>query len=204
ADVQGDLPAARALLQDALESARAAGARSLVLEIVAQLAELASRGGFELEALDLIRDTAARAHEVEDEAAVGWTTLLLARHEIGGDPIVGRMHLRDALERLRSRAHPGRLATCFEFCAEVAAASGDDETAIRLLAFASSLRRAHKVAGTTNERRRAMELRAILERRMERSARERGEREGRALALDAALHRALGEFTPLADAMVPA
>ena len=192
-EASGYLPEARVLFQEALEQARNSGPPSLTLAIVGRLAEILAMLNAETEAADLIRDIAAGFAEINDHDSVAWTTLLLARHELSLDPIVARMHAQNALERLRHSAHPGRLASCFEFLAELAVNDGDDETAIRLLGFAAALRRTHACAGSTHERRQSASLLAQIERRMGAAEFERGMREGRTLALDAAARRALKE-----------
>lgn len=207
-DQKGDVPQALAMLDEALDAARSSGAASLLLAVVAEIVELWSLRGDESQAIDVIHDVAAQCQEFGDEASVGWTTLLLARAELRRDSIVGRMHARDALERLRAHAHPGRLAAAFELSARIAIEANEDDTAVRLLAFAGNLRHSHGVAGTLRERREVVRLDEVLEQRMDRSSRERATREGRAMTLDAALARALGDgkFAPLdsVGALLPA
>jgi tetratricopeptide (TPR) repeat protein len=193
ADEQADIPRAVALLTEALDAARASGSASIVLDIVGELVEVNLLRNDELHAIEVIQDVAAQCHEFGDDASAAFTTLLMARVELRSDSIVGRMHARDALETLRAYAHPGRLASCFELFVRMAVDAQQDETAARLLAFASALRRTHGVAGSLRERREIARLSDILERRMDRAGRERAAREGRAMALEGAVHRALTE-----------
>lgn len=196
AERQGDIPRAIALLTEALDAGRVCGSASIILEVVAELVEVNLLRNDEAHAVEVIQDIAAQCHEFADEAGAAFTTLLLARVELRSDSIVGRMHARDALETLRAYAHPGRLAACFELFARMAVEGQQDETAARLLAFAAGLRRTHGVAGSQRERREIARLNEILERRMDRAARERAAREGRAMALEGAVHRAFTEGKP--------
>jgi tetratricopeptide (TPR) repeat protein len=193
AEHQGDLSRAIALLTEALEAARGSGSPSLTLDVVASLVDLQLQRGDEGHAIEIIHDIAAHCHEFEDEPSSAFTTLMLARVELRSDPIVGRMHARDALEGLREFAHPGRIAACFELFARIAVDGQQDETASRLMAFAANLRRTHGIAGSSRERREIARISDILERRMDRLVRDRTSREGRAMALDLAVHRALTE-----------
>jgi predicted ATPase len=190
---RGDVPQALSMLDEALEAARKGGSTSLVLTVVSEIAELWAQRGDESQAIEVIHDVAAACQELGDDASVGWTTLLLARAELHRDPIVGRMHARDALEKLRVHAHPGRLASAFELSASIAIDGNDDDTAARLLAFAGTLRHTHGAAGSLRERREIARLAEILERRMDRASHEHAVREGRAMSLDAATHRAVGD-----------
>ncbi|MGH7662407.1 MAG: hypothetical protein ACRENA_15995 [Vulcanimicrobiaceae bacterium] len=190
---RGDIPQALSMLDEASDAARKGGSTSLVLMVVSEIAEMWAQRGDESQAIEVIHDVAAACQELGDDASVGWTTLLLARAELRRDPIVGRMHARDALERLRLHAHPGRLASAFELSASIAIDGNDDESAARLLAFAGTLRHTHGVAGSLRERRENGRLAEIIERRMDRISHDRAVREGRAMSLDAALHRALGD-----------
>jgi diguanylate cyclase (GGDEF)-like protein len=198
ADIEGDVPRALSLLNEALEAARGSGSPALVLDVVSDLVDLTSERGDDAEAIGMLGDLAAQSAEFEDDASSAATTLLLAREELRSDPIVGRMHARDALERLRAHAHPGRLAECFELFARIAVDAAQDDVAARLLAFAASLRRTHGVAGRTRARRAIARLREIVAGRMERAAYERALREGRAMTLEAAVQRAMtaGEAHP--------
>jgi len=190
---RGDVPQALGMLDEALEAARRGGYTSLVLTVVSEISALWAQRGDESQAIEIVQDVAAACQELGDEASIGWTTLLVARAELHRDPIVGRMHARDALERLRVHAHPGRLSSAFELAASIAVDANDDETAARLLAFAGTLRLTHGAAGSLRERREIARLAEILERRMDRISHERAVREGRAMSLDAAIHRALGD-----------
>ncbi|MBV8222503.1 MAG: diguanylate cyclase, partial [Candidatus Eremiobacteraeota bacterium] len=204
----GDLSHAYALLSEALDAARVSGSPSVALDVIADLVELTVQRSDEAHAIEVIHDFAAQCHEFEDEASSAFAKLILARAELRSDSIVGRMHARDALESLRAGAHPGRLAAAFELFARLAVDAVQDETAARLLAFASGLRKTHGIAGSLRERREISELTEILEKRMERSARERAIREGRAMALDSAVHRALTDAKAASpentDSLVPA
>jgi diguanylate cyclase (GGDEF)-like protein len=191
AEQHGDVPQAISLLNEALTAARNGGSPSLVIDVLAELVELTTQRGDETEAIEIVNDVAAQCEEFGDEASAIATTLLLARLEMRTDPVVGRMHARDALDRLRIRAHPGRLAACFELFARIAIDADQDETAARLLAFASNLRRTHGVAGSLHERRGVARLWETLAGTMEKSAFDRAQREGRAMTLDAAVHKAL-------------
>src|SRR5579872_4496739 len=196
AEQEGDVSRALALLSEALDAARASGSASITLDVVSEIVEINLQRNDEMHATEVIHDMAAQCHEFNDEASSAFTRLLLARVELHSDSIVGRMHARDALESLREFAHPGRLAACFELFTRIAVDAQQDETAARLLAFAQSLRRTHGIAGSLRERREIARLSEILERRMDRSVRERASREGRALALEGAVHRALTEGKP--------
>ena len=77
--------------------------------------------------------------------------------------------------------------------ARIAVDSEQDESAARLLAFAASLRRTHGIAGSLRERHEIVRLSQILDKRMDRATHEHAVREGRAMALDTAVHRALTE-----------
>lgn len=205
---RGDVPQALSMLDEALEAARNGGSTSLVLTVVSEVAELWTQRGDETQAIEVIHDVAAACQELGDEASVGWTTLLLARAELHRDVIVGRMHARDALERLRVHAHPGRLASAFELSASIAIDGNDDESATRLLAFAGTLRQTHGAAGSLRERREAARLGDILQRRMDRLSHDRAVREGRAMSLDAAIQRAQGDakisVAAVAGPLIPA
>ena len=204
---KGDIPQALAMLDEALDAARAGGSTSLLLSVISEIAELWSQRGDESQAIEIIHDVAAQCQEFGDDASVAWTTLLLARAELRRDQIVARMHARDALERLRVYAHPGRLAAAFELCARIAIDAGELDSAARLLAFSVNLRHTHGVAGTLRERREIARLQEVLEAGLERGQAERAAREGRAMSLDAAVHRALGDgklTLPPADALIPA
>ena len=202
-DRDGDLPRARSLLSEALELARLTGPPSLTLDVVGRLAEIIAQAEAETEAAELIRDVGAHFSEVGDEASLAGTTFLLARHELTLDPIVARMHARDALERLRDNAHPGRLATCFDFLAGLYGSDGDDGTAVRLLAFAAGLRRSYGIAATPQEQAERTAVFTALERRIDHERFERAVREGRTMDLDTAIKRALGgDQLPAAD-MLP-
>ena len=131
AEQDGDVPQAVALLGEALTAARNGGSPSLLIDVLAELVELTTQRGDEAEATEIVNDVAAQCEEFGDEASTIATTLLLAREEMRSDPVVGRMHAREALERLRARAHPGRLAACFELFARIAADAGQEETAAR-------------------------------------------------------------------------
>ena len=196
AEQDGDISRAIALLSEALDAARASGSASIMLEVVSELVEVNLQRSDETHAVEVIHDIAAQCHEFNDEASTAFTTLLLARVELRSDSIVGRMHARDALESLREFAHPGRLASCFELFVRMAVDAQQDETAARLLAFAQNLRRTHGLAGSLREQREFARLSELLERRMDRSARERATREGRSMALEGAAHRALTEGKP--------
>jgi len=191
AEQEGDLSRAIALLSEAFDASRASGSASIMLDVVSELVEVNLQRKDEAHAIEVIHDVAAQCHEFNDEASTAYTTLLLARVELRSDSIVGRMHARDALDALREFAHPGRLAACFELFVRMAVDARQDETAARLLAFAQGLRRTHGIAGNSRERREIARLSEILERRMDRTARERAMREGRAMALEGAAHRAL-------------
>lgn len=193
ADQQGDLSQAIALLTEALTAARASTSPSTLLDVLSELVDLHLQRGDDNHAIDVVHDVAAQCHEFEDDASTAYTTLLLARAELHSDAIVGRMHARDALDRLREHAHPGRLAAAFELFARIAVDAEQDETAARLLAFASNMRRTHRILGSARERRETTQLTDILQKRMERGAYDRASREGRAMALDVAIHRALTE-----------
>jgi len=193
AEQQTDLPHAVALLMEALDAARNSGSPSVLLDVVAELVEVNVHRGDDAHAVELIHDVAAQCHEFEDEASAAFTTLIMARAELRSDSIVGRMHARDALEQLRGYAHPGRLAAAFELFARIAVDAEADESATRLLAFAASLRRTHGIAGSLRERHEITRLSEILEKRMDRTTHEHAMREGRAMALDIAVHRALTE-----------
>lgn len=200
----GYLSEARVLFGEALDIARGSGPPSLTLSIVGRLAEILAALNLEIDAADLIRDVAAQFSEIDDHDSVAWTMLLLARHELSLDPIVARMHAQNALEALRHSAHPGRLASCFEFLAELAVNDGDDDSALRVLGFAAALRRTHACGGSAHERQRSASLLNEIEARMDAAAFERGMREGRTMALDAAARRALKEEDTLpATAPVP-
>ena len=191
AEQNGDVPQALSLLSEALAAARKGGSPSLVIDVVAELIELTTQRGDEAEALEIVNDVAAQAEEFGDEASVIATMLLVAREELRSDPVVGRMHAREALERLRVRAHPGRLAACFELFTRIAIDAGQDEIAARLLAFAANLRRTHGVAGSLHDRRTISRLWETLAERIEKPGFDRAQREGRAMTLDAAVHKAL-------------
>jgi len=205
---KGDVPQALAMLDEALDAARTSGSPALLLAVVAEMVELWTARGDESQAIDIIHDVAAQCHEFGDEVSLAWTTLLLARAELRRDPIVGRMHARDALERLRVHANPGRLAAAFELCARIAADGGEEDSAARLLAFSSNLRQTHGDAGSVRQRRETASLKEDLARRMERVAYERAMREGRSMSLEAAVFRAIGDgkVAPIEgpSALVPA